>query len=99
MRQENVSAQQVDRRVSRRIKQGVVVSNKMQKTVVVKVDRKFRHPQFDKVVIRSKKYYAHDDSGAVGMGDVVAIMETRPLSKLKRWRVTEVVEKAGTVRG
>ena len=92
--QEKMAGQEVDHRVHRRVKQGVVVSNKMQKTVVVKVDRKFRHPQFDKVIVRSKKYYAHDDSGIVQMGDVVAIMETRPLSKLKRWRVTEVVEKA-----
>lgn len=78
----------------RREKQGVVVSNKMQKTVVVKVDRKFRHPQYDKVIVRSKKYYAHDESGELKAGDVVSIMETRPLSKLKRWRVTSVVEKA-----
>jgi small subunit ribosomal protein S17 len=79
---------------NRKVKQGVVVSDKMQNTVVVKVDRKFRHPQYEKVVIRSKKYYAHDESGKVKMGDVVEIKETRPLSKLKRWRVTSVVEKA-----
>jgi small subunit ribosomal protein S17 len=86
--------QQELKRDNRKLKQGVVVSNKMQKTVVVKVDRKFRHPQYDKVVVRSKKYYAHDESGLLQMGDVVSIMETRPLSKLKRWRVTEVVQKA-----
>lgn len=85
---------QEDIRQNRREKQGVVVSNKMQKTVVVKVDRKFRHPQYDKVIVRSKKYYAHDESGSLKAGDVVSIMETRPLSKLKRWRVTSVVEKA-----
>ena len=85
---------QEDSRQMRREKQGVVVSNKMQKTVVVKVDRKFRHPQYDKVIVRSKKYYAHDESGELKAGDVVSIMETRPLSKLKRWRVTSVVEKA-----
>ncbi len=84
---------QEDIRQNRREKQGVVVSNKMQKTVVVKVDRKFRHPQYDKVIVRSKKYYAHDESGSLKAGDVVSIMETRPLSKLKRWRVTSVVEK------
>jgi small subunit ribosomal protein S17 len=86
--------QQEPMRDNRKLKQGVIVSNKMQKTVVVKVDRKFRHPQYDKVVVRSKKYYAHDESGLLQMGDVVSIMETRPLSKLKRWRVTEVVQKA-----
>lgn len=69
---------------------GVVVSNKMQKTVVVKVDRKFRHPQYDKVVVRSKKYYAHNEIDNVKIGDEVTIIETRPLSKLKRWRVVEV---------
>ena len=86
--------QQEVKRDSRKLKQGVVVSNKMQKTVVVKVDRKFRHPQYDKVVVRSKKYYAHDESASLQPGDVVSIMETRPLSKLKRWRVAEVVQKA-----
>ena len=85
---------QLSDRNDRRLKQGTVISNKMQNTVVVKVERKFRHPEFDKVVIRAKKYYAHDDSDALQVGDVVTIMETRPLSKLKRWRVTEVVEKA-----
>jgi small subunit ribosomal protein S17 len=81
-------------RTTRRSKQGVVISNKMQKTVVIKVDRKFRHPQYDKVIVRSKKYYAHDESDTLQVGDVVSITETRPLSKLKRWRVTEVLEKA-----
>jgi small subunit ribosomal protein S17 len=76
-----------------KVKQGVVMSNKMQKTVVVKVDRKFRHPQYEKVIVRSKKYYAHDESGNLQAGDVVTIVETRPLSKLKRWRVTSVDQK------
>ncbi|MDB6080892.1 MAG: rpsQ [Chlamydiia bacterium] len=83
-----------EERHNRKIKKGVVVSNKMQKTVVVKVERKFRHPQYDKVIVRAKKYYAHDTSDAIQIGDVVEIMETRPLSKLKRWRVTQVVEQA-----
>jgi small subunit ribosomal protein S17 len=86
--------QQEGKRNNRKLKQGVVVSNKMQKTVVVKVDRKFRHPQYDKVVVRSKKFYAHNETGDLQPGDVVVIMETRPISKLKRWRVTEVVQKA-----
>lgn len=70
---------------------GVVISNKMNKTVTVQVTRKIRHPRYGKVVERSKKYYAHDDSNAIELGQKVRIMETRPLSKLKRWRVVEVV--------
>ena len=78
----------------RKAKRGTVVSNKMQKTVVVKVERKYRHPEYEKVVVRDKKYYAHDESGSLQVGDVVDIMETRPVSKLKRWRVVSVFEKA-----
>jgi small subunit ribosomal protein S17 len=74
-------------RGNRKRKKGVVVSNKMQKTVVVKVERTFRHPQYAKVVARSKKYYAHHDGEPLQVGQTVEIMETRPLSKLKRWRV------------
>ncbi|WP_068466982.1 30S ribosomal protein S17 [Candidatus Protochlamydia phocaeensis] len=74
-------------RGSRKVKKGVVVSNKMQKTVVVKVERTFRHPKYGKVVTRGKKYYAHNESAPLQIGDEVKIMETRPLSKLKRWRV------------
>lgn len=74
----------------RKVRKGVVVSNKMQKTVVVRVDRTIRHPQYEKVIVRSKKYYAHDDTNSTRVGDVVTIMETRPLSKLKCWRVIEV---------
>lgn len=70
---------------------GVVVSNKMDKTVTVKVTRKMRHPKYLKVIERSNKYYAHDDSNALEVGQKVRIMETRPLSKLKRWRVVEVL--------
>lgn len=70
---------------------GVVISNRMEKTVVVKVSRKIRHEKYSKVIERSKKYYAHDDSDAIEIGQKVRIMETRPLSKLKRWRVVEVL--------
>ena len=73
----------------RKVKEGVVVSNKMNKTVVVSVKRKFHHPQYSKLIMRSKKYYAHDEENLCKIGDVVIIEETRPLSKLKRWRVTE----------
>jgi len=72
-------------------RQGKVVSAKMQKTVVVKVDRTFSHPEFQKVVTRSKKYYAHCEGHNPKEGDVVRIIETRPYSKLKRFRVVEVV--------
>ena len=78
-------------RSKRKENTGVVVSNKMDKTVVVKVTRKIRHEKYGKVMERSKKCYAHDDSDAIEIGQKVRIMETRPLSKLKRWRVVEVL--------
>jgi small subunit ribosomal protein S17 len=74
-------------RSMRKVKKGIVVSNKMEKTVVVKVERTMRHPQYGKVIRQAKKYYAHDPSNSLNIGDEVAIVETRPLSKLKRWRV------------
>lgn len=76
-----------EERGSRKAKKGIVVSNKMQKTVVVRVERMIRHPKYGKVVRRSKKYYAHHESLPLQIGDEVKIMETRPISKLKRWRV------------
>lgn len=78
--------------LSRKIKEGVVVGNKMAKTVIVRVDRTTRHPQFEKVIVRGKKYYAHADRDtAIEVGTKVRIVETRPLSKLKRWRVLEIL--------
>lgn len=74
-------------KLRRKVKKGTVVSNKMQKTVVVKVERSFRHPVYGKVVTRAKKFYAHNEGKELQLGDVVQIIETRPLSKLKRWRV------------
>jgi small subunit ribosomal protein S17 len=74
-------------RGNRKVQKGTVVSNKMQKTVVVKVERTFRHPKYGKVVTRAKKFYAHHESIPLQVGDEVQIVETRPLSKLKRWRV------------
>lgn len=71
----------------RKVKFGTVLSNKMQKTVVVRVDRTMRHPVYDKVMTRSKRYYAHCEDPAVKVGDQVQIVETKPLSRLKRWRV------------
>lgn len=74
-------------RANRKVKKGIVVSNKMQKTVIVKVEEKMRDPRYGKVVTRSKKYYAHNESAPLKEGDSVQIMETRPLSKTKCWRV------------
>src|ERR1700743_3045227 len=73
---------------------GEVVSNKMTKTIVVRVERRFPHPQFKKIVTSYKKFYAHDEKAEAKIGDTVRIEETRPLSKLKRWRLVEVVERA-----
>lgn len=80
-----------DTRGNRKENIGTVISNKMDKTVTVKVSRKMRHKKYAKVIERSKKYYAHDESNAIEIGQKVRIMETRPLSKLKRWRVVEVL--------
>ena len=76
---------------NRKVREGVVVSTKMQKTVTVKVERTIRHPEFDKVVKRAKKYYAHNENLDLQVGQKVRIVETRPLSKLKRWRVLEIL--------
>jgi len=78
----------------RQERRGVVVSDKGDKTIVVKVDVIKSHPKYKKVVRRSVKFHAHDEQNAAGVGDTVRIVETRPLSKTKRWRLTEVVEKA-----
>lgn len=78
---------QEKKEAKRKIKQGTVVSNKMNKTVVVKVDQSLRHPQYGKVISVSKKYYAHHEGSPLEVGAKVNIIETRPLSKLKRWRV------------
>jgi small subunit ribosomal protein S17 len=78
----------------RKTRVGRVVSDKMANTVVVNVDTTTRHPLYAKTIRRQRKLYAHDADNSCGVGDVVRIMETRPMSKLKRWRVVEVVEKA-----
>ncbi len=77
----------------RKVLIGTVVSDKMDKTVVVKVERVYRHPMYGKVVKSHKKFYAHDENNQCKIGDVVKIMETRPLSKLKRWRVMEILQR------
>lgn len=73
---------------------GVVVSNKMQKSIVVAVSRKVKHPIYGKFVNRTTKFYAHDEADTCNIGDTVRIMETRPLSKTKRWRLVEIIERA-----
>ncbi|HMX38678.1 MAG TPA: 30S ribosomal protein S17 [Saprospiraceae bacterium] len=78
----------------RKQKTGTVVSNKMDKTISVKVERRLMHPLYGKFVKRSNKFFAHDEQNECNVGDVVRIMETRPLSKNKRWRLVEIIEKA-----
>lgn len=75
---------------------GQVVGDKMDKTVVVKVERKFRHPTFKKIVKVNKKYKVHDEQNQCKVGDIIQILECRPLSKEKRWRLAEIVKKAVT---
>jgi small subunit ribosomal protein S17 len=88
------NAPQPVRATHRKTREGVVVSDKMDKTVVVAVEERVKHALYGKVLRRTSKLKAHDESNHVGVGDRVLIMETRPLSASKRWRVVEVVEKA-----
>ena len=81
-------------RSARKVRLGVVVSHKMAKTVVVRLERRFAHPRYGKMVTRSTKVKAHDEQNDAKTGDTVRIMETRPLSKDKRWRVVEIVDRA-----
>jgi small subunit ribosomal protein S17 len=81
-------------RGERKVREGIVVSNKMDKTVVVSVEDRFKHPLYGKVVRRTSKLKAHDEANDCGIGDRVLLMETRPLSATKRWRVVEVLERA-----
>ena len=78
----------------RKTRVGVVVSDKMDKTIVVAIKTKVRHPLYGKMVNRTRKFKAHDENNECGIGDTVNIMETRPISKDKRWRLVEIVEKA-----
>ena len=81
-------------RSARKVRTGVVVSDKMDKTVVVRIDRSMRHALYGKTIQRSTKLSAHDETNDVHVGDTVRVMETRPVSKSKRWRVVEIVERA-----
>ena len=81
-------------RGARKVRTGVVVSDKMDKTVVVRIDRQMRHALYGKTIKRSTKLSAHDEANDAHVGDTVRVMETRPISKSKRWRVVEIVERA-----
>jgi small subunit ribosomal protein S17 len=91
------SEQTPARRGRRQSKVGVVTSNRMQKTIVVRVIRKVQHPLYERIVRVAKKFYAHDENGEARPGDVVRIVETRPLSRLKRWRLAEVIQRSTRV--
>jgi len=93
----DTTTQTASTRGTRKERVGEVLSNKMAKTIVVQVERRFAHPRFKKVVTAYSKFYAHDEKSQAKVGDTVRIEETRPLSKLKRWRLVEVVDKASGV--
>src|SRR6266850_5793272 len=84
-------------RANRKERMGEVISNKMAKTIIVRVERRFPHPKFKKVVTGYKKLYAHDEKAEAKVGDRVRIEETRPISKTKRWRLVEVIERSSGV--
>jgi len=81
-------------RSARKVREGTVVSNKMDKTLVVAVIERVRHPKYGKFMMRTKKLYTHDETNDANIGDKVRVMETRPLSKNKRWRLVEILERA-----
>ncbi|WP_026922771.1 30S ribosomal protein S17 [Glycomyces arizonensis] len=89
-----MSEETVETRGRRKVLEGVIVGDKMDKTAVVEVEDRKKHPLYGKVLRSTKKYKAHDENNQCGVGDRVSIMETRPLSKTKRWRVVEILEKA-----
>ncbi|MCX7954972.1 MAG: 30S ribosomal protein S17 [Bacteroidales bacterium] len=82
------------KRNQRKVRIGTVTSNKMNKTIVVSEEKRVKHPKYNKYIKRTKKYYVHDENNECNIGDVVKIMETRPLSRLKRWRLVEIIERA-----
>ena len=83
-----------EERNARKVREGTVVSNKMNQTAVIQIVERVRHAKYDKFVLRTKKLYAHDENNECQPGDRVRVMETRPMSKLKRWRLVEIVERA-----
>jgi len=93
LKTQNSKQNKMSERNLRKTRIGVVTSNKMAKTITVAVERKVKHPIYGKFVKKTTKFHAHDDKNECSIGDLVKIMETRPLSKTKRWRLVEVVEK------
>ena len=91
---ENTATQSVDERNQRKVREGLVVSDKMDKTIVVAVEDRVKHALYGKVLRKTSRLKAHDETNQCGIGDRVLIMETRPLSASKRWRVVEILEKA-----
>jgi len=91
---ETEAVESAEARGYRKTREGYVVSDKMDKTVVVAVEDRVKHPKYGKILRRTKKYKAHDEKNACGVGDRVLLIETRPLSATKRWRVAEILEKA-----
>jgi len=83
----------MENRKLRKERTGIVVSNKMDKTIIIAVKRKVKHPIYGKFVNRTSKYYAHDEENTCNIGDTVLIMETRPMSKSKNWRLVEIIER------
>jgi small subunit ribosomal protein S17 len=94
MMAENQQSASAKARQSRKVRTGVVTSDKMDKTVVVTIERRVPHPQYGKMMTLTKTVKAHDEENSAKQGDTVRVMETRPLSKTKRWRVVEIVERA-----
>ncbi|MBM9462088.1 30S ribosomal protein S17 [Aeromicrobium sp. YIM 150415] len=94
MSDENKKETTVSERSTRKVREGLVVSDKMDKTVVVSIEDRIKHPLYGKVMRRNTKLKAHDEANAAGVGDRVLLAETRPLSATKRWRVVEILEKA-----
>jgi len=85
---------ETESRNARKVREGIVISDKMTQTRVVAVTERVRHPKYSKFVLRTKKLYVHDETNDANVGDKVRVMETRPLSKTKRWRVVEILERA-----
>ena len=91
---EGTAVETTHRDARRKVREGLVVSDKMEKTIVVEVEDRVKHPLYGKVIRRTSKIKAHDEQNTAGIGDLVVISETRPLSATKRWRLVEIVEKA-----
>ena len=89
-----MSTDNTSERKARKVREGLVVSNKMNQTAVISVVERVRHAKYDKFVLRTKKLYAHDEANDAQVGDRVRVMEIRPMSKTKRWRIVEIVERA-----